>query len=304
MRASTNCDDFDAACLSRRHERECHRFAFPTAEALSFYHLVQRFFFSGVGWDGTCRGDVAHARRLCVNVATVMQLEPARPVLKGASSGTLWPTLGYALSPAPLSALRFARLYPNEHTHRWSKSKQGAPYTCIWFFTCTAQLAVRSYAWASTVLRTRSSPPCSLAMCSVSPETAERVRKYVDEVSTNHLVETDDIVCPAGHGAEHVHLNEAVWNARLRQPHSRGFDPVVFNCDSCGSSYKLFEVVRAAMRHAQERLGHPVPVRGHMEGDLSFEDFEQFRMNAEPEFNATHVRQAVPQGIVVPTGTF
>ena len=160
------------------------------------------------------------------------------------------------------------------------------------------------------LLFARAQAPHAVLQCagdgtlSVSPETAERVRKYVDEVSTNHLVETDDIVCPAGHGAEHVHLNEAVWNARLRQPHSRGFDPVLFNCDSCGSSYKLFEVVRAVMRHAQERLGHPVPVRKHMEGDLSFEDFEQFRMNAEPEFNATHVRQAVPQGVVVPTGTF
>ena len=60
IKLSTHGDGFDAACLARRHERECHRFAFPTAEALSFHHLVQRFLFSAVGWDGTWRG-VKHA---------------------------------------------------------------------------------------------------------------------------------------------------------------------------------------------------------------------------------------------------
>lgn len=112
------------------------------------------------------------------------------------------------------------------------------------------------------------------------------MRKYVDEVSTNHLVETEDIVCPEGHDAGSLHLNEAVWNSRLRRPHARGFDPVLFHCDSCEADYKLFEVVRASMRHAESRLGHPVPVRGQLDGDLSFEQFEQFRMNAQPEFNA------------------
>lgn len=121
---------------------------------------------------------------------------------------------------------------------------------------------------------------------SVSSEMAERVRKYVDEVSTNHLVDTEDIVCPVGHDATAIHLNKAVWNARLRRPHARGFDPVLFTCDTCQLSYKLFEIVRASMHHAEARLGHPVPVRGRDAGELSFEQFEQFRMNAHPDFTA------------------
>jgi len=109
IRLSTTPDAFEVECQATRHERESLQYAFPGAEALSFHHLVQRFLFSAVGWDGTCVATVPRCQRRAhraLTVASAVQWQQADRVQKAAFSGMHAPSSGCALWVLPRCARR------------------------------------------------------------------------------------------------------------------------------------------------------------------------------------------------------